>query len=272
MSVPVQGLDMETITVEQVKPGIYLATLNRPERLNAMTNTMFREFEQLAFTLNLIDEARVLILTGAGRAFCAGFDLDEAEKLPTMTPIEFLDQQELAARGLLAIRSLRIPVIAAVNGAAAGGGLSLALAADIRMGTSNTKFNAAFVRIGLSAGDLGASWMLPRIMGPARASEFCYTARMMGADEAYDTGLLNHVVPEADLIQSCIEMAEEIAKNSPGGVQLSKRALQANMEVTSYAAALELENRGQALLTQGEDMPEALAAFKEKRTPNFTGR
>ena len=175
-------------------------------------------------------------------------------------------------RGLVAIRSMRIPVIAAVNGAAAGGGLSLALAADIRLGSPDAKFNAAFVRIGLSAGDLGASWHLSRIMGPGRAAELAYTAGLVDAEEAERTGLLNHIHPADSLLDEAIAMAELIAQNSPGGIQLSKRALQANMEVGSYAAALELENRGQALLTQGEDMPEALAAFKEKRRPIFTGR
>lgn len=266
------GLDLETIVLERPRPGIAVATLNRPDRLNAMTNTMFRELEQLALHLDQDDEVRVLIITGAGRAFCAGFDLDAAEELPSMSPLEFLDQQELAMRGLVAIRSMRIPVIAAVNGAAAGGGLSLALAADIRLGSPQAKFNAAFVRIGLSAGDLGASWHLTRIMGPGRAAEFAYTAGLIGAEEAERTGLLNHVHPAASLLDEAIAMAELIAANSPGGIQLSKRALQANLEITSYAAALELENRGQALLTQGEDMPEALAAFKEKRRPVFTGR
>jgi enoyl-CoA hydratase/carnithine racemase len=267
-----RSFDLETILVDWPSPGIALATLNRPDRLNAMTSTMFHELEELALRLDRDDDLRVLIITGAGRAFCAGFDLDAAEDLPSMTPLEFLDQQELAMRGLVAIRGMRVPVIAAVNGAAAGGGLSLALAADIRLGSPEAAFSAAFVRIGLSAGDLGASWHLSRIMGPGRAAEFAYTARKIEAEEAERTGLLNHIHPSGRLVDEAIAMAELIAQNSPGGIQLSKRALQANLEVTSYAAALELENRGQALLTQGEDMPEALAAFKEKRRPVFTGR
>ncbi len=265
-------LSFETLRLERPRPGIALATLNRPDRMNSMTSTMFREFEELALALGQADDLRVLIITGEGRAFCAGFDLDAAEELPSMTPLGFLTLQELGARGLLAIRSLRVPVIAAVNGAAAGGGLSLALAADIRLGSPNARFNAAFVRIGLSAGDLGASWMLTRIIGPGRAAELAYTGGLIDADEAERTGLLNHIHPAESLIDEAIAMAELIAENSPGGIQLSKRALQANMEVASYAAALELENRGQALLTQGEDIREALAALKQKRRPVFTGR
>ena len=265
-------LKPETFELSRPEDGIVVATLNRPDSLNSMTVHMFAELEELAFTLADDDDVRVLIITGAGKAFCAGYDLDDADELADLTALGMLERQEHAARALSAIRSLRIPVIAAVNGAAAGGGLALALMADIRLASENAKFNAAFVRIGLSAGDLGSSWLLPRIIGPARASEIAYTGRFVLAEEAERIGLVNRVVPGDALLNETIALARQIRANSPGGVQLSKRALQANMEVTSYAAALELENRGQALLTRGEDMPEALAAFKEKRAPKFTGR
>jgi enoyl-CoA hydratase/carnithine racemase len=264
-------LDLETIQLEHRTDQIVVATLNRPERYNSMTNTMFREFEELADALNDDDVVRVLIITGAGKAFCSGFDLDAADELPTMGVLAFLEQQELAARGLLAIRSIRIPVIAAVNGAAAGGGFSLSLAADIRLASTQAKFNAAFVRIGLSAGDLGTSWLLPKLIGPARAAELTYTGRFMYAEEAEQTGLVNAVHAPDELIDRAVAMAAQICTNSPGGVQLSKRALQANMEIGSYAAALELENRGQALLTRTSDMAEALTAFKQKRAAVYTG-
>lgn len=263
---------METIELTRPADGVVLATLNRPDRLNAMTVTMFAELEELAFTLGEDDDVRVVVLTGAGKAFCAGYDLDDADELAELTALGMLDRQERAARGLSALRSLRVPVIAAVNGAAAGGGLSLALAADIRLAARSAKFNAAFVRIGLSAGDLGASWLLSRIIGPALAAELAYTGRFVLADEAERIGLVNRTVDDDRLLGEALAMADLIRANSPGGVQLSKRALQANMEIGSYAAALELENRGQALLTRGEDMPEALAAFREKRAPTFTGR
>jgi enoyl-CoA hydratase/carnithine racemase len=265
-------LDLGTITFEQPTEQIAIATLNRPERYNSMTDTMFREFEQLADAVNDDDDVRVLILTGAGKAFCSGFDLDLAAGLPAMGVLEFLEQQETAARGLLALRSLRIPLVAAVNGAAAGGGFSLALAADIRLASTEAKFNAAFVRIGLSAGDLGVSWLLPKLIGPARAAELAYTGRFVFAAEAEQIGLVNAVHEPEELLSAATAMAELICANSPAGVQLSKRALQANMEVASFAAALELENRGQALLTRTSDMVEALDAFKQKRPAVFTGR
>lgn len=261
----------ETLLAEEVKPGIVVVTLNRPDRYNAMTNTMFVELEQLAWGLETEDDCRVVILTGAGKAFCSGYDLADADDLPNLGALGMLDQQERAARALSAIRALRVPVIAAVNGAAAGGGFSLALAADIRLGSTAAKFNAAFVRIGLSAGDLGTSWLLTRLIGPAKTSEICFTGRIVEAVEAEELGLVNSVSQD-DVLADSLALAEQIVTNSPGGVQLSKRALQANLEVGSYAAALELENRGQALLTRSPDMAEALAAFKEKRAPVFQGR
>jgi enoyl-CoA hydratase/carnithine racemase len=163
-------------------------------------------------------------------------------------------------------------VIAAVNGPAAGGGLALALAADIRIASPAAVFNAAFVRIGLSAGDLGTSWLLTRLIGPAATSEICFTGRPVRAAEALELGLVNSVSELGALPDDALSLAQAIAANSPGGVQLSKRALQANLEAASYAAAIELENRGQALLTRTEDMAEALAALRDKRQPVFTGR
>ncbi len=261
----------ETLLAEEVEPGIVVVTLNRPERYNAMTNTMFVELERLAWGLETEDACRVVILTGAGKAFCSGYDLADADELPNLGALGMLDQQERAARSLTAIRSLRVPVIAAVNGPAAGGGLALALAADIRLAGPAAVFNAAFVRIGLSAGDLGTSWLLTRLIGPAKTSEICFTGRKVDAAEAGELGLVNSV-GGSDVVADSLALARQIVANSPGGVQLSKRALQANLEVGSYAAAIELENRGQALLTRSPDMIEALNAFREKRAPVFEGK
>jgi enoyl-CoA hydratase/carnithine racemase len=185
---------------------------------------------------------------------------------------EFLKFQETATGGIQAIRHLPFPVIAAVHGAAAGGGLALALAADIRLAAPTAKFSAAFVKVGLSMGELGTSYNLTRLIGPARAAEIGYTARIVLADEAERIGLVNRVVPSDSLLDEAVAMGRLIAQNSPGGVRMSKRAIQRNQEITSYAAALELENRGQALMSRTSDMPEALAAFKEKRAPRFTGQ
>jgi enoyl-CoA hydratase/carnithine racemase len=174
----------ETLLLESPADGVVQVTLNRPDRYNAMTVTMFDELESLARAIGDDRDVRVVILTGAGKAFCAGYDLDEAARLPTLGALGMLDLQERAARALGAVRGVPVPVIAAVNGAAAGGGMSLSLMADIRLGSPAAKFNAAFVRIGLSAGDLGASWLLPRLIGPSAAAEIGFTGRMVDADEA----------------------------------------------------------------------------------------
>ena len=251
---------------------VAIVTVARPEKLNAFNIDMLKALAQACDEVEASNETRVAILTGAGKAFCAGYDLDEAARLPTLGALGMLDLQERAARALGAVRAVPVPVIAAVNGPAAGGGMSLSLMADIRLGSPAAKFNAAFVRIGLSAGDLGASWLLPRLIGPSAAAEIGFTGRMVDAEEAEQLGLLNRLTGPEDLLDQTLAMANQICANSPGGIRLSKRALQANMEVTSFAAALELENRGQALLTRCDDMTEALDAFKAKRVPNFSGR
>jgi enoyl-CoA hydratase/carnithine racemase len=261
--------DYETFRIDRSHEGVTLVTLDRPERYNAMTDTMFAEIEALCREVDVDDACRVVVLTGAGRAFCAGYDLELADDLAGLGALGMLDKQERAARAMVAVRSLRVPVIAAVNGAASGGGMALALAADVRLASASAVFNAAFTRIGLSAGDLGCSWLLTRLIGPARTSEICFTGRRVEALEAGEIGLVNAVYEPDELLDRAMELADAMIANSPGGVQMSKRSLHANMEAASYAAAIELENRGQALLTRTTDMVEALAAFREKRPPTF---
>jgi enoyl-CoA hydratase/carnithine racemase len=262
---------LEQLTFEVLDGAIGVLRINRPDRMNSQTIQMFTEYGEAAFALRDAP-LRALILTAVGeRAFCAGFDLDEIGRITEMGVREFLKFQETATGGIQAIRHLPFPVIAAVHGPATGGGLALALAADIRLAAPTAKFSAAFVKVGLSMGELGTSYNLSRLIGPARAAEIGYTARMVLAEEAERIGLVNRVVPSESLFDEAIAMASLIARNSPGGVRMSKRAIQRNQEVTSYAAALELENRGQALMSRTADMPEALAAFKEHREPRFTG-
>ena len=207
-----EELKLETIRLDWAAEGVAVATLDRPARMNAMTMGMFTELEELAWHLGNLDAARVLILTGAGKAFCAGYDLADAAELPGLSPMGMLARQEQAARALSAVRAIRIPVIAALNGAVAGGGLALALAADIRIASPAAKFNAAFVRIGLSAGDLGTSWLLPRLIGPALAAEIAYTGRFVEATEAERIGLVNRVVPTGTSLAAAQELAAALAR------------------------------------------------------------
>ncbi|WP_235536034.1 enoyl-CoA hydratase/isomerase family protein [Nocardioides sp. Root190] len=263
--------DLQELTFEVLPGDIGVLRINRPDRMNSQTIRMFSEYGEAAFALRDAP-LRALIVTGTGtRAFCAGFDIDEVHEITEMGVREFLKFQETATGGIQGIHFLPFPVIAAVHGPATGGGLALALAADIRLCDPAAKFSAAFVKVGLSVGELGTSYHLTRLVGPARAADIGYTARIVKADEAERIGLVNRVVPTDELFDAALELARQISQNSPAGVRMSKRAIQRNMEVGSYAAALELENRGQALMTRTEDMPEALAAFKEKRAPRFTG-
>lgn len=263
---------LNTLSFEtQAEDGVVVLRLDRPDRMNSMTVEMFHEFNTAALALR-DTPVRALILAGAGdTTFCAGFDLDEIDVITAMGVQEFLHFQETATGGLAAIRALPFPVIAAVQGAAAGGGLALALAADMRLAAPTARFSAAYVKVGLSSGELGTSWHLTRLVGPGMAAEISYTGRTVEADEAERIGLVNRVVPGDELLEQALDLARLCAANSPGGVRMSKRALQRNQEIASYEAALELENRGQALMTRSADMPEALAAFREGRAPSFTG-
>ncbi|WP_020498700.1 enoyl-CoA hydratase/isomerase family protein [Sciscionella marina] len=186
-----------------------------------------------------------------------------------MDATTMLRRQETSANAILAFHRLPIPVIAAVNGAATGAGFSLALSADIRLATPHTRFNAAFVRIGLSGGDCGSSWLLPRIVGTGPAADILLTGRFVGAEEAQRIGLVSRTSPAGDLLTEALTTAAQISSNSPSGIRLTKSALHANTQTTSLEAAVELENRNQVLATRTPHMAEALAAFREKRTPQF---
>lgn len=263
--------DYATLTLERREGGVALVTLDRPARLNAITFQMFEEFAVVCAELAADDGVRVVVLTGAGRAFCAGLDLAEAATLPGMSTVEMMAGQQSWGEAVAGFARLRKPVIAAVNGAAAGAGFSLALAADIRLAAPEARFNAAFVRIGLSGGDCGSSWFLPRVVGLGRASEILLTGRFVGAEEAAGMGLVNRVVPADELLPAAFALAEQIAANTPFGVSLTKQVLAANVDAPSLEAALELENRNQVLATRTQDMAEALTAFREKRPPVFVG-
>ncbi|MCW2540907.1 MAG: Enoyl-CoA hydratase [Frankiales bacterium] len=261
-----------TLEVERPQPGVVVAYLNRPERRNAITFEMFAEFVALQSEVEADPDARVLIVTGRGAGFCAGLDLDQAASLPGMSASEMLAGQESWSHSIAGFRRLSKPVIAAVNGAAAGAGMSLALAADIRIAATDARFNAAFVKIGLSGGDCGTSWLLPRIVGFGRANEILLTGRFVPAAEALAIGLVTELSAPDELLARALATAELICGNSPVGIALTKQVLQLNVDAPSLDAALALEDRNQVLATRTEDMTEALQAFREKRAPKFVGR
>lgn len=257
--------------IERPSAQIVVARLNRPERLNAITFEMFDEFIELQADVDADNDARVLIITGEGRAFCAGLDLDLAAELPKMPAAVMLAGQVTWARSVAGFRTMDKPVIAAVNGAAAGAGMAIALAADIRVASTSAKFNAAFIKIGLTGGDVGTSWLLPRLIGLGRAYEMLLTGRFVKAEEALRIGLVTDVCEPEALMDKALALAELICMNSPVGVRLTKQVVQLNVDAPSLEAAIALENRNQVLAVQTADMSEALNAFREKRTPRFVG-
>jgi enoyl-CoA hydratase/carnithine racemase len=261
-----------TLDVTRPRDGVVLITLNRPDQLNAITFEMFDEMHDLCDRLQADAETRAVVITGRGRGFCSGLDLDEAFTLPDMSAHEMMLGQQHWAGAFIKFHELPQPVIAAVNGPAAGGGLGLALVGDIRLASPAARFNAAFVRIGLSAGDVGVSWSLPRVIGMGRAAEMMLTGRFYDAEESERIGLVNRVVAADDLLAEAFAIADQIALNSPFGVTLTKRVLNANVDAGSLTQAVEVENRGQTLATRGDDFREALDAFRSKRAPQYTAR
>ena len=264
---------MDTLQIDQPHDGVTRITLNRPERLNAMNAALIADLHDALSGVAVDRACRVVVLTGAGRGFCAGIDLAGYGAAPGSEQLDrvgatFATQTDIAAL-VPRLRALPQPVIAAVNGPAAGGGLALALASDIRIAGAAARFNVAFVRLGLSGCDIGVSWMLPRLIGASRAWELMLTGRLIDADEADRIGLVLRVVPDEELQSAALETAGLIAANAPWGVRMTKEVMWSQLEVGSLQAGIDLENRTQVLSSMTNDMREAVAAFLEKRPPDF---
>jgi enoyl-CoA hydratase len=269
----VAGQEFKTLAVEELADGIALLRLDRPERLNALSWTMVEELYTAIAVLGDDASIRVVVLTGEGRGFCSGLDIKADDALGVDDDlVTVYGRQEAVAGLVLALRNMPQPVIAAVNGPAAGGGLALALAADVRICAPSATLNVAFVRIGISGCDIGVSHMLPRIVGLGIAAEMMLTGRSVDASEALRTGLANRVVDAEELLPAAKELAAEIARNSPFGIRMTKQVLHRNVDAQSIESAIELENRTQILATRSDDAQEALNAFKEKREPRFSNR
>jgi enoyl-CoA hydratase len=257
-----------------VSDGIALLTLDRPERLNAMSRELVADLHAALVEAGDDPDCRVVILTGAGRGFCSGLDLKETGDLAEAGggPAAALRAQQHIASLVTQLRGLSKPVIAAVNGPATGGGLALALACDVRVAAESARFNVAFIRVGLSGCDIGVSYLLPRLIGASRAFELMLTGRMVESAEADRIGLVSRVVPDGGVVDAALETAELIRANSPFGVWMTKEVMWSNLEAGSLQGAIDLENRTQLLSSYTGDMREALAAFLEKRPPEFSGR
>jgi enoyl-CoA hydratase len=251
-----------------------VVTLDDPERYNALTTAMVTELKDAFAELRRDRDARVVILTGAGKGFCSGANMagddersDFAQDRGPVGLVQFM--QEHLAELILAIREARQPVIGAFHGAAMGGGLALALACDLRVASDDAFFAAHFIKVGMSSCDVGTSYTLPRIVGPTVAAELMLTGRRFGAEEALRLGILNRVVARDDLLPAAEELAAAIAANSEYGVYMTKIGLWSNLDAPSLRHAMELENRTQVLGTFTGNMTEAGRAFVEKRDPEW---
>lgn len=268
--------DLTTVLAEDIRPGVRLLTMNRPERLNAMDHQLVAELHDRFDEVAADPDLRCVILTGAGRGFCAGLDLKGSAAVPGTEelgrPQRSLATQQHIATLIPHLRSLKVPVIAAVNGPAAGGGFALALGADVRVCATSARFNVAFVRIGLSGCDIGVSWMLPRLIGAGRAFELLLTGRIFDAQEADDLGLVTRVVEDGAVVDAALQIAEDVVANSPFGVWMTKEVMWSQLEIPSLQAGIDLENRTQILSSFTEDSSEAIEAFLGKRPPEFQNR
>jgi 2-(1,2-epoxy-1,2-dihydrophenyl)acetyl-CoA isomerase len=242
-------------------------TLDRPDALNSLEATLKAELLAVLREAHRDSSVRVLILTGAGRAFCAGQDLKERLG-PDPLPLD-VEVRERFNPIILAMRRLPKPIIGAINGVAAGAGASLAFACDLRIASERASFVLAFGRIGLVP-DSGASWFLPRLVGLAHAAELMYLADPMPAEEALRIGLVSQVVHADALLDHARTLAAKIAQGSPVGLALTKRALERSLEV-GLAEALDHEASLQGIAGRTADHAEGLAAFVEKRAPRFSG-
>ncbi len=267
--------DTRFVLVDRPRPEVALITLNRPERMNSMAFDVMVPLKEVLHEITYDNSVRAVVLTGAGRGFSSGADHKAAGQVPHIDgltrPSYALRSMELLDDVILALRRLHQPVIAAVNGAAIGGGLCLALAADIRVASTGAYFRAAGINNGLTASELGLSYLLPRAIGSSRAFELMLTGRDVDAEEAERIGLVSYRVPDEQLLDTCYVLAERIASFSRPGIELTKRTLWSGLDAANLEGHMQAEGLGQLfvrLLTA--NFEEAVAARAEKRPPVFT--
>jgi enoyl-CoA hydratase len=265
---------MPFVVVDKPVDGVSLVTLNRPERMNAMAFDVMIPLREALEKVSVDNTTRVVVLTGAGHGFCSGADLEDPGMIPNIdgltVPTIALRSMELLDDVIHAVRRMHQPVIAAINGAAIGGGFCLSLAADIRIAAQSAYFRAAGINNGLTAAELGISYLLPRAIGTSRAADIMLTGRDVNAEEAARIGLVSAVAEDAGLLQTAYDMAQRIIGFSRVGVELTKRALKMSLDASSLSAHMDHEGTTQLyvrLTTQ--NFEEAIRARRDKRPPVF---
>ena len=266
---------MAILEIEHPRPDIAVLRLNRPDRLNALSWELIDALHGAFDDLDRDTETRVVVITGTGRGFCSGLDLSSALDGSSRsqgrrgTAAAFASQQSVASL-YPRMRRLPQPIIAAVNGPAYGGGFALALASDLRVASNRAQFCTQFIKLGLSGCDVGVSYLLPRLVGGAKAHELIMTARTLSSEEARRFGLVVDVVPAEDLLVAATDLAQHLCRFSPFGLAQTKEVMWANLDAPSLEHAIHLENRTQILAATGGEMAEAAAAFIEKRDPDWS--
>lgn len=258
---------MPDLEVTYPRPEIALLTLNRPEKLNALSYDLVEALHGALDDIAANNALRVVVLTGAGRGFCSGLDLTDPNPAKSGGGTEFprsgMRWQERIADLTARIHRLRQPVIAAVNGVAYGGGFGIAAACDIRLASESARFCTQFIKLGLGGCDIGVSYTLPRIVGAGAAFDLILTARAVDADEALRLGLVSRI--SASVLDDALEIAETLCGYGKFGLESTKQVLWANLEASSLEAALHLENRSQILASTSGELREASEAFRRRR-------
>ncbi len=262
------------VLVDTPIPHVSVIRLNRPERLNAMTIDLVIELYDAIEEVAADNDCWVAILTGEGRAFCSGLDLKDYGIIPNIDGLSVgrIAQRSMRyySRVVLAMRRMPQPLIAAINGPAFGGGMCLSLAAEIRIASKTAEFNATGIVNGLTSTEMGAGWLLPRLIGAAHANDLLLTGRRIDADEALRMGLVSRVVDDGLVLDEALAMAEQMARYSPYGLAMTKDILWVNLETTSLESAIEIEDRNQLMLGFTENLQEAIRAFDQKREPMYS--
>ncbi|MCC6382781.1 MAG: enoyl-CoA hydratase [Dehalococcoidia bacterium] len=261
-------MELKHILLEKDGP-VATITFNRPDRMNCISVETVPSLLQALHAVEQDESVRVLVMTGAGpRAFCSGADIADMVR---RSPDEVRRIVEMYLDYIRAIRDLPVPVVAKVNGVAAGGGVCTALACDVRVASDQARFGFVFVNVGLAGADMGATYFLPRVVGLGKATELLYGGEVIDAQEAFRIGLVNRVVPHAELDHAVDDYARKLAAGPPLGLRMTKRALNGALDRTRDAA-FDLETYVQTLCILSEDHLEGAAAFREKRAPRYTGR
>jgi enoyl-CoA hydratase/carnithine racemase len=261
----------ETISIEK-KGQVDWLTLNRPESLNAINTPMVTELRDYFGGLKEDANTRIVVMRGAGRAFCAGLDIKSSQSREYDVPFGGgMGFQGYLAEVYIRMRNCPQPIISLIQGPACGGGFAFALASDIRIAGESARMNAAFIRVGLSACDMGASYFLPRLIGTSIASELMLTGRFIDAERALRTNLVSEVVPDDELAVAAQSYIDDMLTTSPMGLRLTKEGLNVSIDAAGLEAQMAVENRNQVLCSKTNDAKEGMTAFLEKRAPNYTG-